>query len=57
MYYKPEGEICSALDPEGRPRCLSVPPLNHDRWVMVGRLDINSTGLYFTNDGELALTA
>lgn len=56
MYNKPRGQLCTRSDPQQRATVFcNLPPLKHQRWVLIGRLDLNTSGLLLiANDGLLA---
>ncbi len=55
IYHKPTGELCSSKGTNSNKSVFqSIPPRNQGKWIMVGRLDVNTSGLLiFSNNGDL----
>lgn len=55
-YHKPIATVCTSDDPEGRATVFDdLPKLKNSKWISIGRLDLNTSGLLlFTNNGGLA---
>jgi 23S rRNA pseudouridine2605 synthase len=55
-YHKPAGEVCTRKDEKSRPTVFTaLPGIRNGKWINIGRLDINTSGLLlFTNNGDLA---
>lgn len=56
LYNKPEGRLCTRSDEKGRDTIFEqLPRIHNGRWISIGRLDVNTSGLLIlTNNGELA---
>ncbi len=56
IYHKPEGQVCTRSDTQNRPTVFdNLPSIEGGRWISIGRLDLNTSGLLlFTNNGDLA---
>ena len=54
IYHKPTGQVCSNVPTEKNDSVFShIPPRKKGKWIMVGRLDVNTSGLLvFSNNGD-----
>jgi len=54
LYHKPTGQVCSTVSTEKNDSVfMHLPPRKKGKWIMVGRLDVNTSGLLiFSNNGD-----